>query len=319
MSAIPWTSEASALRALLDALSPSSTHRVVGEGVHARLAALGARYDFERAALGGTVVADEDLFADEFTAWIGPALTAWEALDLAARYVEDLAVAARARTPSRFLARSAEGVDVILAPEVPVAPPDLPEGPSFDECLARSEELDEVPSPAGRDLLSLASDPVLSLRARTPGVAGRRIEVRVASVVAGRATITTALGRYVETFEAVVTGGERVFLGSGWDTSRLLANPVHLTAAELVGTAAQNLTGGAGAWVEALRDRAQLAAELHEAVGPAGGVLALERDRFEAQWALRPVWRSRLAAEEQALRGALAESVAMRALLGWSP
>lgn len=319
MSAIPWTSEAADLRALLDALSPSSTHRVVGEGVHARLAALGSRYDFERAALGGTMVADEDLFADEFTSWIGPALTAWEALDLAARYVEDLAVAARARTPSRFLARSAEGVDVILAPEVALDPPDLPEGPTFDECLARSAELDQAPSPAGRDLLSLATDPVLSLRARTPGVSGRRIEVRVVSVVAGRATITAALGRYVETFEAVVTGGERAFLGSGWDASRLLAPPVHLAPAELVATAALNLTGGAGAWVEALRDRAQLAMELPEAVGPARQLLALERQRFEAQWALRPVWRSRLEAEEQALHGALAESVAMRALLGWSP
>lgn len=319
MSAIPWTPEAADLRALLDALSPSTSHRIVGEGVYARLAALGARYDFERASLGSTVVADEALFADEFTAWIGPARTAWEGLDLAARYIEDLAVAARARTASRFLARAAEGVDVILAPEVALAPPALPEGPSFDECLARSGELDEVPSPAARDLLSLATDPVLTLRARSPGVAGRRIEVWVASVVAGRATVTAALGRYVETFEAIVTGGERVFLGSGWDTSRLLAPPVHLAAADLVATAALPLTGGAGAWVEALRDRAQLAAELPEAVGPARQLLALQRQRFEAQCALRPVWRSRLEGEEQALLAALAESIAMRALLGWTP
>lgn len=319
MSAISWTTEAADLRALLDALPSGDTHRIVGEGVYARLAALGARYDAERVAHAATIVADEDLFADEFNAWIGPARTAWERLDLAARYVEDLAVDARARTASRFLARTAGGVDVILAPEVALAPPDLPGGATFDDCITRSDELDATPAPAARDLLDGTSDPVLALRAKEPGVAGRRIEVEVVSVAAGRATITAAVGRYVETFEGIVTSGERLYLGNAWDTSRLVVAPVHLAHDDLAVAAAAPMEGGAGAWVEALRDRARLAAELPEAIGPARGVLTLERARFEAQWALRPVWRSRLPNEEQALRAALAESVAMTALLGWTP
>lgn len=319
MSAISWTTEAEDLRALLDALGASDTHRIVGEGVYARLAALGARYDTARAAISATVAADEALFADEFSAWISPARVAWSALDLAARYVESLEVDAHALTPSRYVARTADGVDVILAPEVALAPPDLPGGATFDDCLARSDELDATPEPAARELLAGSSDPVLAVRARTPGVAARRITLEVVSVVSGRATIAAALGRYVETFEGIATAGERPYLGTAWDTSRLVVTPIHLEVDELAVALPAALSGGAGAWVEALRDRARLAAALPEAVGPAGDVLELQRARFEAQWSTRPAWRSRLAGDEDALRGALAASVAMRTLLGWTP
>lgn len=317
VSAIDWSTDATALRAALDAGDAESAECIVGEGVYARLAAQGAHYDAARAAVASLVSADESAFAAAFAAWHPDITAATTALDRATRYAEQVAIDARAGVAARRLARTGDGVEVILAPDVSVELPPLASA-SFDDCLALSEGFDATPAPAGRVLLSGASAQVLSLRAKRPGQFGAFVRVAVPSVAAGRATITLAYGDYVETITDVVTSGERVHLGA-WDASRLVAPPLLVAPGDLATQAPLGLATPIGGWFPDLLDRADLALGLPEVVGPARAALALARRRFADVLARRPAWSSRLAELEATVGAAIDEARAATAMLAWTP
>lgn len=170
---------------------------------------------------------------------------------------------------------------------------------------------------------------MVKITAKSPiwsGKAGNSIEANVSAATDGVSShfkLTVRLGTsgayYSEVFDNLDASSSPASLGSQ-DASLLIAPLESVGRGRPVDLSYTHLAGGQARLLQALRDRCARAVLLTATEG----VSSTERNLVSAAlvvaeetWAGKPVYTSRLAAQEAALNAALAEANAMLSFLGW--
>lgn len=308
---ITWTTTRDALATALAHLSlaADAPAKLYGQGLLARLNAIGAAYDADNARLRATVDADDATYSAALTAWTTAMGPVWTRATNLCCYLEAAQVAYQSSYGTTLTPRIAEttrGPIVLGEHSVPFPDPFTDPTP---------------PARAWDTILDGGGAPVARIEAREIGIAGGRVSVEVAAASDGDAThrkVILRLGSYTEVYDDLDFTTEG---GTGSQDESLLVLPfVHLKRAVPEIRSALTLGNSAGGVLDAIRNRLLGLAALP--VGE-GALRAVELDLLnetlldvDRTWAKRPSPRNVLAQREAELTVVLADAQRLTSFLG---
>jgi len=309
MAAVDWSAPYAALVAALApfaSLPRTPIGFTVGDGIRAKLDAVGTAYDAAYTALGDGSTA----YTAAVAAWQEQVSEVWTQAVNACRWVERKqreGQVGRVLVPQAIV--NAAGTPLLLTEYAPALP-------SLPEPTATTR--------AALVLVTGGGDEVLRVEARDDGAPGSRVYLVVGSASDGNAAhfkLTAYTGdgpaRYAEVFDNLDASTGTPSLGSQ-DESLLINSLVHVGLGRPVNASATVLEGGAGGAYEALVKRASdlgflvgvdAALEVITAVDLA--VLNEAVAQLERAWSLAPARRNPVAQREAELRVAIAEAEAI--------
>lgn len=309
MAAVDWSTPYAALVAALAPLASSPTPPVgftIGDGIRAKLDAVGTAYDAAYTALGDGSTA----YAAAITVWQGQVSSVWTQAVKACRWIERKqreGQTGRVLVPQSIV--NAAGTALLLTEYAPTLP-------SLPEPVTTTR--------ASLVLVTGGGDEVLRVEARDSGAPGSRVYLTVGSASDGNAarfklTVHTGEGpaRYEEVYDNLDASTGSPSLGSQ-DESLLINSLVHVGLGRPVDASATPLEGGTGGAYEALVKRASdlaflvgvdAALEVITAVDLA--VLNEAVAQITRAWSLAPARRNPVAQREAELLVAIAEAEAV--------
>jgi len=309
-SVIVWTTTRDALVTALAHLSlaADAPAKLYGQGLLARLNAIGAAYDADNARLRATVVADDTAYNEALTAWTTAMGPVWTRATNLCRYLEAAQVVYQSSYGTTLTPRIAEttrGPIVLGEHSVPFPDPFT----------------DPAPARAWDTILDGGGAPVARIEAREIGIAGGRVSVEVDAASDGDAThrkVILRLGSYSEVYDDLDFTTEG---GTGSQDESLLVLPfVHLKRAVPEIRSALTLGNGAGGVLDAIRNRLLGLAALPVGEGALRAVeLDLLRETLldvDRTWAERPSPRNVLAQREAELTAVMTDAQRLTAFLG---